>query len=430
MATLIGAAIVLSWPWRRRRHFVVRRLIAASPEAVWDTYHPGADTAAHDDFHREIVSSRKLDGVPETWEHVVDSSGGHGTHLTTLRCQTLSEQRPERSKLRTCEIDSRPYPFGEAHSETLELRERPGGTLVSIGFSGETSSLWQFLHLWRYYRGYLRRLQRFCENGGVVPEASKDRAFWTSLAFSAVAVASFALLFGWVGALLIAGILVIHEFGHWLAMRLTGQPAPKMLLIPFLGGIALGNHPHRTLFDDAFCALMGPGLSVLPVLALLLAAWSLGVPEMGQYEDAVAAYTGSVGDYVNLLGMFLALWAVKIATAFGALNLLQMVPALPLDGGQVLRAYLQSFGAGWARRVLLALAGLGILGLGYSGEYILAGILGLGALQAWYLGEETPQARPMSPAGASVLGLGYLLTAGIHAGALYYGLGVMGVEIA
>ena len=331
--------------------------------------------------------------------------------------------------VRICEMDSRPYPFGEAHSETLELQERRGGTLVSPGFSGETVSLWQFLRLWRANRDYLRRLQRFCESGGVVPEVSKGRAFWTSLALSAVAVVSFALLFGWVGAALLAAILVVHEFGHWLAMRLTGQPAPKMLLIPFFGGVAVANHPHRTLFDDAFCALMGPGLSAVPALALLLAAWALGVPDMAAFRDTTTSIHMD-GELARSVKMSLALGAVAVATAIGGLNLLQMVPVLPLDGGQILRAYLQSFDAGWARRVLLALAGLGILGLGYSGAYLLAGFLGLGALQAWHLDEATPQTRPMSPAGASVLGLGYLLTASIHAGALYYGLGMMGIEIA
>lgn len=211
-------------------------------------------------------------------------------------------------------------------------------------------------------------------------------------------------------------------------MRLTGQPAPKMLLIPFFGGVAVANHPHRTLFDDAFCALMGPGLSAVPTLALLLAAWVLGVPDMAEFTNSMTSVE-AVGDLARPVKMSLALGAVALATAFGGLNLLQMVPVLPLDGGQVLRAYLQSFGASWARRILLALASVGILGLGYAGDYILAGILALGALQAWYLGNEAPKARPMSPAGATVLGLGYLATAGIHAGALYYGLRVMGIEI-
>ena len=214
LTALIAGAIVLSWPFRREWRFVLRRLIAAPPETIWETYHPGAETDAHADFHRDMVSSRKLDGWPVVWEHVVDGSGGHRTHLMTMRFETLSEQRPLRSELRNSEVDGRPYPFGEAHRETLELQPRPDGTLVTLGFSGEALSLWHLLSLWRHHRGYLRRLQRFCENGGVVPEVSKGRAFWTSLALSAVAVVSFALLFGWVAALLIAGILVVSQVGR------------------------------------------------------------------------------------------------------------------------------------------------------------------------------------------------------------------------
>jgi hypothetical protein len=95
----------------------------------------------------------------------------------------------------------------------------------------------------------------------------------------------------------------------------------------------------------------------------------------------------------------------------------------------VLRALVQSFSANWARRVLLALTGLGIAGLGYTGDYILAGILGLGALQAWHMGSEAPKARPMGAAGATVIGLGYGLTFAVHAGALFYGLRAMAIEI-
>jgi Zn-dependent protease len=428
LLSLIAAAIALSWPYRRERRFVHRCLIAAPRETVWAIYHPGAEDSVHATFHAELVSSEQVGTTPVIWEQVVDASGGHGTHLATLRFESLSEQRPEFSAIRACEMGGQPYPYGKAHSETLELQEHPGGTLVTLGFHGETATLWQHLHLWRHNRGYLRRLQRFCESGAVAPKVSKGPAFWTSLALSGVAVGSFSLFFGWIGALLIAGILVAHEFGHWLAMRLTGQPAPRVLLIPFFGGVAVANHPHRTLFDDAFCSLMGPGFSALPALALLLAAWGMGVPDMTQFWESPAAY-GATLDQSKLIVEMLALIAVAIAMCLGVLNLLQLMPVLPLDGGQVLRALVQSFSAKWARRVLLALTGLGIVGLGYTRDYILAGILGLGALQAWHMGNEAPKARPMSAAGATVICLGYGLTFAIHAGAVFYGFRVLAIEI-
>ena len=62
----------------------------------------------------------------------------------------------------------------------------------------------------------------------------------------------------------------LHEFGHWIAMRFTGQPAPRIMLVPFFGGVTLANHPHKTLFRDAFCALMGAGVSALPSLVSFL----------------------------------------------------------------------------------------------------------------------------------------------------------------
>src|SRR5262249_10532684 len=163
-------------------------------------------------------------------------------------------------------------------------------------------------------------------------------------ALSLVALASFALWLGWMAALLLAAVLFVHEFGHWLAMRLTGQPSPRMMLLPFFGGVTLANHPHRTLFDDAVCALMGAGISALPCLASLIVAW-----QMGPFRQDDGVWR----------------WMMMIAFAFGTLNLLQLLPFLPLDGGQVLRALMQSFHAAWARRILIGISAGGVLAFGY-----------------------------------------------------------------
>jgi Zn-dependent protease len=191
-----------------------------------------------------------------------------------------------------------------------------------------------------------------------------------------------------------------------------------MMLIPFLGGVAIANHPHKSLFDDAFCALMGPGFSVLPCLALLATGYLLGVPDIAQgWMDNEAAL--SVQDAIGLI-------AILIAALAGGLNLLQLLPVLPLDGGQVLRAAVQSCSVDWTRHILLGVTGLGMAGFSYTGDYVLVAFLALGALQAWHLGNKPPKARPMSAPGLTVIGLGYALTLAVHAGAVLYGLHITG----
>lgn len=418
----IAAAIILSWPHRRRRHFTFSQPIAAPRQTVWDFYQINLDDPQNAAFHNTVVSNRVIGDAPAIQETVSDLSGGHGTELWTSRYQVLAALAPEVAARRICEAGGKPYPYGRDQTETLELHEHPDGTLATYSFHGETATLWQFLGLWYELRRRMQRLGRFCESDAVVAKGYFDRSFWVSLALSVIAVGSFAAWLGWVGALLLAGVLVLHEFGHWVAMRLTGQPAPRIMLIPFLGGMAVGNHPHKSLFDDAFCALMGPGISVLPCLGFLAAAIVLGPPDMA------VVWAGSYGELTTRESY--AIVAVGLTLAIGVLNLLQLLPVLPLDGGQILRSMTQSFSARWARWVLLGATGIGMASFIYIGDYILAGVLGLGVLQAWYMGSDTPNARPMGMPGLAVIGLGYTMTVAVHAVAVTYGIHKLGIQFA
>ncbi len=392
----IAAAIILSWPYRRRRQFTFSHQIAAPRQKVWDTYHINLDDPQDAAFHP--------------------------TEPRTQHYHVLAALAPEVAAHRICEDAGKPYPYGRDQTETLELSEHPDGTLATYRFHGETATLWQFLGLWHELRRHMHRLGRFCESDDVVGSRKFTRSFWVSLALSVVAVGSFAAWIGWLGALLLAGVLVVHEFGHWIAMRLTGQPAPRIMLIPFLGGVSVGNHPHKSQFDDAFCALMGPGISVLPCLAFLAAATVLGPPDM------VAVWTGSHGELTSREAY--AIVAIALTLAIGALNLLQLLPVLPLDGGQILRSMTQSFSARWARWALLGVTGIGMAGFVYIGDFVLAGVLGLGVLQAWYMGADTPNARPMGMQGLAAIALGYTLTVAVHAVAVAYGIQKLGIKFA
>ena len=404
----IAWTLVTGCPWRRVRDFSFRRHIAATPEQIWAAYWIDPDQFHSVPFHAHVVSARRAQQGPEIIEYILDTSGGHRTHQTAVRIKRLEARANERSAWHTCELDGRSLPFGPEHAEIFELRPGSRGTAVALSWRGQTATLGQYIRLWRGRARYLRRLKQYCETGTVAPVTRRPSSAM-GIALSVLALASFALWLGWMVAVMLAAVLVVHEFGHWLAMRLTGQPSPRMMLLPFFGGVTLPNHPHRTLFDDAFCALMGAGISALPCLALLIATWQMDPLQQGAGDPPWR-------------------WAMMIAFAFGVLNLLQLLPFLPLDGGHVLRALMQSFHAAWARRILIAVSALGVLGFGCFGEFILAGLFAVGGLQAWHLPEGPPRARPMQSGGMAVIGCGLLLTVAIHAAAVVHGFSVFGLK--
>jgi Zn-dependent protease/CBS domain-containing protein len=147
-----------------------------------------------------------------------------------------------------------------------------------------------------------------------------------------------------VAAVLFFGSLVAHELGHALQARRDGMEIEGITLWLF-GGVA----KFRGMFPSAGAefriAIAGPLVSlVLGGLFVLLA--QVGLPEPA---DAVAAWLG----YINLMLL--------------AFNLL---PALPLDGGRVLRSAL--WGAkrdfAWATRIAA------LIGRGFGYVFIAGGV--------------------------------------------------------
>ena len=60
----------------------------------------------------------------------------------------------------------------------------------------------------------------------------------------------------------LTSVVIAHEAGHMFAFRAMGHKTARMIILPFLGGIALGGRPYNTHFEVGFSALMGAGMSV------------------------------------------------------------------------------------------------------------------------------------------------------------------------
>lgn len=106
----------------------------------------------------------------------------------------------------------------------------------------------------------------------------------------------------------IFGSVLLHELGHAEAARRFGIRTRSVTLYPFGGIAALESEPMQPRVELAV-ALAGPAVNaVLAIVAF--GALSLGVPGAG--------------------------WVLGVNVAMGLFNL---VPAFPMDGGRVLRAF-------------------------------------------------------------------------------------------
>ncbi|GAB3011762.1 hypothetical protein GCM10027051_12920 [Niabella terrae] len=124
----------------------------------------------------------------------------------------------------------------------------------------------------------------------------------------------------WDLLLLLSGVLLLHEAGHFLAMKYYRYQDLGILFLPFLGALVRGRKNQISQQQSAVILLAGPLPGLL--LGLLLAAISKDQP----------LYLGQVPlDFVAQL----LIWA----------NLLNLLPVYPLDGGQLLnRVYLDEEG--------------------------------------------------------------------------------------
>lgn len=154
---------------------------------------------------------------------------------------------------------------------------------------------------------------------------------------------------------LIVVAVAFHEYGHVLAYRLAGHSAPVFRLMPF-GGAAMSDQPVRSHLESAFVSLMGPGFSIALMLAFTLASL--------------------------LAGERIGALAADAAAGVAFLNLLNMAPFYPLDGGRALRSALTIFGSkaslGAALTLNLAVAALGLYA--QLGILMLLGVFGAIAL--------------------------------------------------
>ena len=131
----------------------------------------------------------------------------------------------------------------------------------------------------------------------------------TTSASMLVSVAAYALIWGWRFAVGFVALLFVHEMGHYIQLRREGVRPSGMVFIPFLGAAVGTRSLGGSALAEARVGLAGPILGSLATAAL--------VP--------IAIATDN--DF----------WYALAFTGF-FLNLFNLLPVVPLDGGRAMAA--------------------------------------------------------------------------------------------
>lgn len=124
----------------------------------------------------------------------------------------------------------------------------------------------------------------------------------------AMTLAGWSLIFSWQFAVVLVAVVVFHEYGHLRAMKRFSLPTKGMYLIPFVGGVAIGAKP-QSQWQDVYISMMGPVYG----LAMTIAFYVIFLTTRNDFAGIVATFSGLI-------------------------NVFNLLPVYPLDGGRVLKS--------------------------------------------------------------------------------------------
>jgi Zn-dependent protease len=180
----------------------------------------------------------------------------------------------------------RPDPFGERR-ERGALRKRIGGIVAAIVAMGA----------------------KFATALKALLVALPNLKLLTTAGTALVSVAAYSLFWGWTFAAGFVVLLFVHEMGHVLQLRREGIKASAPMFIPFLGALITAKSLGENALAEARVGLAGP---------------ILGTAGAGVCLVIADATNSDMFRALAYIGFFL--------------NLFNLLPVVPLDGGRAMAA--------------------------------------------------------------------------------------------
>lgn len=138
---------------------------------------------------------------------------------------------------------------------------------------------------------------------GLLLQVGKFKTFLSMV----ISIWAYAMFWGWPFAAGFVALIFIHEMGHVIALRMMGIPASAPMFIPFVGAHIVMKKIPQNAFVEAVAAYGGPLLGTLG---------AIGCAGVGFYTQ-------------NLF------WFALASSGF-LLNLFNLLPISPLDGGRII----------------------------------------------------------------------------------------------
>lgn len=178
----------------------------------------------------------------------------------------------------------------------------------------------------RSYAKILRERKKVSQGGesqalmAQLEEMGKPRGKSNKKLWFIISMVAFVVLFGFLGLsladiVILVVVLLVHELGHYLAMRYYGYTDTSIFFLPF-GAAAVGKKEHRKAYEEYMVFLAGPLPGI--VIGIVILIWSLWQRHSISGESHLIMYAmiSLVINYINLL------------------------PIYPLDGGRILQLLL------------------------------------------------------------------------------------------
>lgn len=137
----------------------------------------------------------------------------------------------------------------------------------------------------------------------------KGAKFLTTSASMLVSIAAYSLIWGWTFALGFVVLLLVHELGHAFQMRREGIATSPVVFVPFLGAVIAMKDMPKDAAVEARVGLAGPVLGSLGAALCLI--------PYGLTDDDFWRALAFVGFFLNLFNL---------------------APVTPLDGGRAMAA--------------------------------------------------------------------------------------------